>query len=195
MVNKKFKSYILEGSAEKFIIETLINNNLLKDEYLPFDDNFYELITVHGVGNLNIAKWKIKTNLSLSAKKIIVFNIIGDNFVKFKPNFISTTEHEQVEKELLEIGWEIEIKTIEIYPEPEYLIMLKFDLQEEYEKVKSNKSVIKFLAEKLKCSKNKLKSYEYWVELFPDHNELSDLIKKLKKDKKSKHINIRDIIK
>lgn len=195
MANKKFKSYVLEGSAERFIIQTLIDNNYLKEEYIPYNENFYELITVHGVGNLNISKWKEKTNLSLKSKKIIIFNIIGDNFMKFEPSFISSREHKEIKNQLLELDWEMEFKTIEIFPLPEYLILLKFNLIKEYEKVKSEKSVIEFLKNEFKCSENKLKSYEYWKETFKDPAELLGLLKRLKTNKKSIHINIKDIIK
>lgn len=194
-MNKNFIAFIVEGEAEKNILEILIKNNKLKAEYTPLTEYGYEISVMKGTPNMTYSKWKLVTNVDNKTLIRTSFVLIGDSLEKNEVKFDKTkSDVEELEFFTHEdCNYEDRIKYVTINPKPEYLILANRGLINEYEKNKNKTTLDQFIYDKV-GKKWDVKSSEFWKDEFNNVDELIESIKKLKKTNSNKIISLIDII-
>ncbi len=159
--------YIVEGKAEEYIIESLIDSKRIIDWLRPNDIYHREIIVAGGSGNLNYCTFIDKTKLNQRDKRNAHFVIVGD---KLKPEFTDCCTSDVIES--YGENFEDRITYITIDPEPELILIQKI-LGESRGLDTSSKVKKKF--EEMPVSFNDAKSYKYWEDVIT-RKDIADCI-------------------
>lgn len=170
---------ICEGSAEKFIIDILCENNKLifsKDQLLN-----EEILT----GKFRSSKHFIETYLK------------GINYAPNKLLIVRILDKPQSDKFVLTKAYKEKVQVINCVTKPEIeMIMLAYKgWYEEYQKVNNIKPST-FLAEKMKLKTKDIKKYSFIEDMFQnDLLGLEEAIKKISKNNNKNEKSIVDLLK
>lgn len=174
--------FLYEGSAEKFIINSLhdaqrlkINGNLILDNFADKESN----------ANFTFKSF-MEMRLSASDRRGCTVVLVGDKLgSKVNTNFF---ENDKEEKEFEEMS--ASLLKVSIKPEPEILFVHHFNIYDEWCKIKNNNKIdlCAFLKEYIKNHKKikikgkiNVKSIILWDQIFADIDDLISAIKKLNK--------------
>lgn len=151
--------YLVEGSAEKYIIDSLLKSDSLKNNFRPENIEFqHEIIDVGGGSNLNYDYFSYKTSLSQSDKRQVHFVIIGD---KLKPNIMDFVgKNENVLFRLYGVKYHERISIVTINPEPEILYLTNEGISTKG--ITTSSKLKKIFESKMDISFEEAKSYKQW---------------------------------
>lgn len=180
MTNKHINSatnifYIVEGSAEKAVIEMLVNKNELKSDFKCGEYGNYEIVNVEGRGNLRYSSFLSKTDSSIKDRMNSIFVILGDELFSSKValNFF---DHDEVRK-LYDVNFNERFSFITINPEPEIIILS--DLGIDVSRLNTTTKLKKAFndnRDKIGYKFEEVKNYKWWMSNFGS-KDLAKIIK------------------
>lgn len=189
-----YLAFVVEGSAEKFVIETLIKSKKIIEKFRPKNEYMCEITNVCGVDKLTYSFWENETNFNPSEKRKTHFIVVGDNLKNGINNFVRGLPSKKNLKMLIGEKYIERINYVSSIPEIEILLIHHFDLEKKWRKSKEN--IVIFLIKELKIDKKSLKSYKFWNHTFKKQSDLLKAIKKVKKieDPEGKIMSLSEII-
>lgn len=197
----KIHVFLYEGSAEKFIINKLWENNKLFIQGTKVEDGFVDKIST---ANLTYKSF-VDMDLNERDKMDSTVIIVGDKLSKINLKFFKNDSEKQEWKEL-----NAKLVFLSIKPDPEILLIHHFDIFDEWNKKKGSQDLQEFINSY--CAKHKInrqgnrnikiKSLKFWETIFADVDDLISAIQKLNKSNEEQNkeknrviLSYKDIIK
>ncbi len=199
--------YVVEGKAETHIMDTLVENDLLIEQFKVFGYNHPEnkykarIQNMSGKNNLTITKIRDAIPLKASEWKRVHIVVLADDIVKTGVSLDKTNEDKEQLKTYFGENYNDRITYISVKPTVETLLISYFDCVEEFNE--SNQLPLKFISSKYNLKEKEIKSKKNWEKWINEENisrvinKCNDIkIYRFKKDKKEQRniIHLHEII-
>lgn len=179
--------FIAEGTAEEYLLELLIDNDLLIDELCVSEEWKRRIIKVDGKDKMTFTYADKKLNYSFKDYKNCKFILLADSVVGQNVSFAASSKDKASLVELFGPEYDKHILYISIEPTSEILLVAAMGFIKEY--IKSKNDPITFLNEKgYKTKEIKSRTFiEKWI----DNKNIKEMVKllpKINSDFKDKNI-------
>lgn len=194
----KIISFLVEGGAERAIVELLLEFDMLSSDFDHVESlKSSDIVDADGYPGFNYKKWSSETLIEVSRHSEVTIIIVGDQLYKNKVSNVKFIEDsDAISKVILGSDYKKRIIKVSISPEPEVLIAHSRGLTTKWEKYKTKKkgNIFDFLNEETGLGRGRI-PYDLYKTEFKDKDHFRKSISKLKKEKSSTVIGLSDIIK